>query len=675
MANDIKIKKILFFTLTNIGDVILTLPSLDYLKDKFKDASFTVLSGPNASVLFSGDARVSENITYDKHAPFRQKLALFNRLKRENFDVIIDLRDTAFRWFTGAKYKNPYIINVPKRIRHLKLRHLYKTLAAFKETDRIFDIKIPPQSINLEEKIMSSAGDLLAKYKLSFDSEYIIVAPGARSSTKRWLTQGFIRVCHALMKQYSVVLIGDKNDSAVTLDINKHIKFGCIDLGNQTSLLEAIAILKKAKLVICNDSAILQLASYFNMPTLAIFGPTDENKYGPYSDVSAVMRKHTICTPCQKDECKNDWLCMIEVTPASVIDSANSLINGRIPSPQPEFRRILVARTDRMGDVLLSTPVIKNLRDRFPGTYIAAMIKESLVDLLRNNPYLDEVIAFDKKQKHKGLIGSIRFARELKKRKFDLALILHPTNRVHLILFFAGIKQRIGYDKKWGKLNTRILKHDKQFGQKHETEYALDFLRELGIEVFDKSLFMSVHKESGEWVDSLFAEHKLDNNSKIVTVHTQASCPSKIWPKEYFDDLIEKIIKGHKANIVYIGEMPDQGIEESEERINLTGKTNISQLASIIKRSRLFISNDSGPVHMAVALGVPVISIFGRKQPGLGPKRWGPLGENSITLHKDVGCQICLAHDCKKEFACLKAIDPKEVYVHVDKFLTKTKVD
>lgn len=670
MANDIKIKKILFITLTNIGDVVLTLPSLDYLKDKFKDASFTVLSGPNASVLFSGDALVSENIAYDKHAPFRQKFALFNRLKRENFDVIIDLRDTVFRWFAGAKYKNPYIIQVPKHIRHLRLRHLYKTLAAFKETDKVFDIKTPPKSINLEEKVITSAGDLLAKHQLSFDSTYIIVAPGARSSTKRWLRQSFIKVCHELMKHYPIVLIGDKDDSVITLDINKHLRLGCVDLGNQTSLLEAIAILKKAKLVICNDSAILQLASYLNIPTLAIFGPTDENKYGPYSDASAVMRKNTICTPCQRDECKNDWLCMIEVTPSSVIDSANSLINEQIPKPQLKFRRILVVRTDRMGDVLLSTPVIKNLRDNFPGAYIAVMVKDSLVDLLRNNPYLDEVIAFDKKQKHKGLINSVRFARELKKRNFDLALILHPTFRVHLILFFAGIKQRIGYDKKWGGLNTRILKHTKQFGQKHESEYALDFLKELGIEDFDKNLFMPVYRESEKWADDLLAERKLDN-SKIITVHCQASCPSKIWPKEYFDDLIEKVIKDYSTHIIYIGEKPDQGIEEREGRINLTGKTNISQLASIIKRSRLFISNDSGPVHMAVALGVPVISIFGRKQPGLGPKRWGPLGENSVSLHKDIGCQICLAHDCKKEFACLKAVDPKEVFVYVDKFLSR----
>ena len=90
MVNPERIKNILFITLTNIGDVVLTLPSLDYLKNKFKNASSTVLSGPNAAALFSGDPRIKENIIYDKHMPFRKKAALFSRLRKEKFAVIID---------------------------------------------------------------------------------------------------------------------------------------------------------------------------------------------------------------------------------------------------------------------------------------------------------------------------------------------------------------------------------------------------------------------------------------------------------------------------------------------------------------------------------------------------------------------------------------------------------
>ncbi|MDD5506234.1 MAG: glycosyltransferase family 9 protein, partial [Candidatus Omnitrophica bacterium] len=93
----------------------------------------------------------------------------------------------------------------------------------------------------------------------------------------------------------------------------------------------------------------------------------------------------------------------------------------------------------------------------------------------------------------------------------------------------------------------------------------------------------------------------------------------------------------------------------------LSGKTSVSHLASILKRCALFISNDSGPEHIASSLGVPVISIFGRNQPGLSPRRWGPLGGQAKYLHKNAGCIQCLAHNCKKEFACLKAIKVEDV--------------
>jgi heptosyltransferase-1 len=103
--------------------------------------------------------------------------------------------------------------------------------------------------------------------------------------------------------------------------------------------------------------------------------------------------------------------------------------------------------------------------------------------------------------------------------------------------------------------------------------------------------------------------------------------------------------------------------------INLACKTSVSQLASLLKRCRLFISNDSGPVHIASSLGVPVISIFGRNQRGLSPVRWGPVGEKDKALHKEIGCIECLAHNCKKEFACLKAITVSDVLAAADAIL------
>ena len=95
----------------------------------------------------------------------------------------------------------------------------------------------------------------------------------------------------------------------------------------------------------------------------------------------------------------------------------------------------------------------------------------------------------------------------------------------------------------------------------------------------------------------------------------------------------------------------------------------MGELAALLKRSKLFISNDSGPVHIATAVGTPNIVIFGRKQPGLSPKRWGPTGEGDIVLHRDVGCRVCLAHNCNNSFKCLKAVTSDEVFEAAKKML------
>lgn len=671
MVSGASIKKIIFITLTNIGDVALTLPSLDYVKEKFPAALFTVLCGPRATPLFAHDPRVSEVVAYDKHAPFRKKFALFNRLRKERFEVIIDLRDTLFRWLVPAIYKNPRLIRVPRSVRHLRLRHLYKTIAAFGDVRRPEEIRPQRNSLYLDARFEDSADRFLKQYGLSLQSEYIVVVPGSRSHTKRWHTEGFIQVCEHLLKHHSVILLGDANDKPLIQEINQRLENRCIDLAGKLELLEAIAIVLHASLLICNDSAFLHIAGYLNRPIVAIFGPTDEYGSGPYSQNSIVVRKNTVCTPCMTDACKGEWRCMRDISVQTVLDCVNAVLEKRIPAILP-YRRILVTRTDRLGDVLLSTPLIKNLRDAIPNVYIAMMVQAPLRQVVEGNPYLDEVIVIDKKGVTKGFINSIRFCLELRRRNFDIALNLHPTVRTHLLVFFAAIPERIGYDRKWGFLNTRQLHHTKQLGLKHESEYVLEFLKELGIQPSTPKMYLPLYPEAEAWADT-FIRSRARAGSTLVVVHTQASSPSRHWPIGYFCRLINMMAGRLNVTVIVVGKEREAGIQETESIINMTAQTSLGQLASIIKRSSLLISTDSGPMHMAAALDIPVIAIFGRKQPGLSPRRWGPLGPRNVYLHKDAGCGICLAHDCKNDFACLKAIQPEEVFSCAQKILTDAK--
>ncbi len=663
-----QVNKILFITLSNIGDVILTLPVLDYLKAQFPQADIAVMVGPRPKEIFKDNPAISELIVYDKHTKLKDNIKLFKELKQKKFDLVVDLRNTFFGVFLPAKYIIPHLSILPGNIRHVKDRHLYNIKNQISNIkDKEFPIANNSLNIKPEDEIYIK--NTLKENNINEQDRIAVISPGARSHIKRWPADKFIELISYIVDELKlkVILVGDRDDMHIAKYIVEHSKYPLTDLSGKTSITELAALLKKAKVLISNDSAVLHLASYVNIPIVAIFGPTDEIKYGPWSQNYAIAKKEIFCRPCKKAQCKFNTLeCMQLIKIEDVLRGIRSTLNiDHRPSTidhRPNFKRILIVRTDRIGDVLLSTPVIKTLRENYPHAYIAMMVSPYAKDIVEGNPYLDQVIIYDKEAKHKSWLRSIKFSQRLKKKKFDLAVILHPINRVHLITFFAGIPRRIGYNKKFGFLLTDKIKHTKQLGQKHELEYNLDLIRHLGIEAEDKNLFMPIKAESEKWADVLFKQEGIKEKDLLLTIHPGASCPSKIWPNERFAEVADKLIEKYGFKALIVAGPKDIALAKSlikhmhHAAVDLSGKTSVSQLASLLKRSRLFISNDSGPVHIASAVGVPVVSIFARTQKGLSPKRWGPVGIKNKVLHKEVGCIECLAHNCIKEFACLKAI-------------------
>lgn len=342
-------------------------------------------------------------------------------------------------------------------------------------------------------------------------------------------------------------------------------------------------------------------------------------------------------------------------------------------------KKILIVRLDRIGDVVLSTPVIKALRDAYPDGHIAMMVRSFAREIVEGNPYLSEVIIYDKDRSHKGVIGNYKFIKELKKKKFDTAVVLHPTKRTHMVLMLAGIPERIGYDKKSGFLLTRRIPHTKQFGMKHEIEYSLDLLKYIGIKPSSKELYMPINSVSERKIETMLKENGVKGSDTIVVVNPGASCVSKRWNIGKFAEVSNRIAEKYGARIVIISGPADKNIGDKLASlitagcINLSGKTGIGDIASLLRRTKLFISNDSGPVHIGCAVGVPVIAIFGRSDRGLSPRRWGPSGKHDRVLHKSAGCGICYAHNCRLAFKCLDSITPGEVLEAAEDILGRRK--
>ncbi len=345
------------------------------------------------------------------------------------------------------------------------------------------------------------------------------------------------------------------------------------------------------------------------------------------------------------------------------------------PIDGSKLKRILIARTDRFGDVILSTPVFYELKKKYPEIYLAVLAAKKTEAIVTGNPWIDRVIVYDKKGSERGLWNHLRFVSELKRQRFDAVIHLNPANRVHLLSWLAGIPVRIGYDMKYRFALTHSIAETKQYGRRHEADCNFDLLGFIQVPRPDEfRLYVPLKEKDERDLKQIFREY----SRPYFVFHPSASCPSKIWPPERFARLADELARKQGVLPVMIGE--NKGIEHArqmetamrEPAVNLAGRLTIGMLGWLLRGARLLISNDSGPVHVASAVGTPVISIFGRNRVGLNPARWRPISKNSSYIQKDVGCVECLAHRCQIDFLCLKELSVSDVIEEAKKYEAQT---
>lgn len=333
--------------------------------------------------------------------------------------------------------------------------------------------------------------------------------------------------------------------------------------------------------------------------------------------------------------------------------------------------RILIVRTDRIGDLVLSTPAIRAVRAAHPRAYLAALVQPSTRALVEGHPALDDTLVLDKHGDHRGWSGFWRLVRMLRARRFDQALILHTTNRVVLATWLAGIPVRVGYARRLSWLLTHRRPYEKKLGERHELDYTLDLVRLAGIPAEDRTLEIAWAPAGQAPVDAWLAQSGVTPADRLIVLHPGASCPSKRWPAERFAAVADHLVADRHVRVAVIAGPGDEALID---RVRAFARTSLlipptpftlAELPWLLRRAQCLVSNDSGPVHLAGAAGTPVVAIFGRWGGGLSPTRWGPTGPRSAVLHHDVGCRPCLAHRCQIGFTCLDAVTVDEVVAAV----------
>jgi len=281
LSRSSKIKRILVVSLSNIGDVVLTLPVVDILRAAFPAAELHLVVGPKAKSLFDENPHITRVIVYDKKMSWRGKLGWFLGLRRVRFDLVVDLRNSMLSFLLNAGTVTFPACSPPKV--HMKAKHLARLALV------LDDINIPVEraAIILSAEQRSSVGRLVRGWE-----DYVVVAPGAAAVHKRWSEQGFLQVVrHLISKGQKVVLVGDQNDKIVAGRIAAAFPDGALDLCGQTTLVELAGVVARAALAVTNDSGIMHVASYFDRPVIALFGRSDPFFYGPWSSRCVALRK------------------------------------------------------------------------------------------------------------------------------------------------------------------------------------------------------------------------------------------------------------------------------------------------------------------------------------------------------------------------------------------------
>lgn len=375
--------------------------------------------------------------------------------------------------------------------------------------------------------------------------------------------------------------------------------------------------------------------------------------------------------------------------------------------------RILVARPDRIGDVILSTPVITALRRQYPNAHITFLVRDVVAPLVREIPDVDSVFIYDPDGRHSGFGGFFRLMEELKAQDFDIAVVLHSTFRLAAALYGVGVPNRIGPLSKIHSFlfYNRGSRQRRSLVEMHEADYNLQLLRKLGIRVGSHQIPAQVAlvPDKVEWATEWLKAMKVRKGKSLIAVHPGMGGSALNWPENYYVELIrslrkdgyEVVLTGGPSEefllerisielektedsvLVYSGDptIPEgaktKGKSEkvSEKRSAIRSVGSVDYLSALFSKADLVVAPSTGPLHIAVALGKPVVTFYPpiRVQSAI---RWGPY----ITDPQDAGVLVpevycgedfkCRGPKCHY-YPCMKMIGPREAMGEIHRLLDR----
>lgn len=332
-----------------------------------------------------------------------------------------------------------------------------------------------------------------------------------------------------------------------------------------------------------------------------------------------------------------------------------------------KVNKILIIKPGAIGDVLLSTPVIENLRHNFKNAEINYLTQTFCRDVLTDNPYLSRVLTYDLKNGD----SAYCLIKNVHDQRYDLIIDLFCNPRTAIITLNSEAKYRVGFPFSWRRIayNIRVKPRSSEV---HNIEFNLDALRALNLEIVTNKPAYFINKVHNEFADKFFRENNL-NSENVIGINPSGTWPTKVWHPEKFIELAKKLSVNYKILIFWGYGKEKEDAEKIQKEIGenslLIPEVNLKYMGAIAKLCRLFITNDTGPMHIAWSLGVNVTALFGPTNAHLQ----GPLSENSIIIRNEglkcLGCNLTKIEECNNEHKCMRDLSVDYVYSKLSKFI------
>ena len=339
---------------------------------------------------------------------------------------------------------------------------------------------------------------------------------------------------------------------------------------------------------------------------------------------------------------------------------------------------ILIVKLSAIGDVIHTLPSLAALRRLYPDAHITWVVEEAAADLIKNHPYLDAVLISRRKSWSKDFRnGQFKqplqeissFIKNLRQRHYDLVIDFHGLFKSSIIVFLSGGKRKLGYDSLQELSGLFLNEKIPEDMNKHAVDRYLDFPRYLGAKIDRAQFILPSDKEAEEKVQILLRKYNLEDK-KFIAINPVALWETKLWSNEKFAHLADLINDKLQMKVVFTGseKEPIEKITSlmTTESINLGGQTSLLELACLYKKARMVISTDSGPMHLAAAVGTPVIALFGPTDPA----RTGPYGAGHTIIRTELPCSPCFLKKCSTK-KCMEDISTRAGFCRREKKINK----